>query len=191
MSAYSIALLFGAVGVLVLVGMWCSWRARLKRDAAAAASSDEPGGEIIERFPRAGYVSTTAAGAPLERIALPGLRYKGYAEVTVRRDGVTIQVTGERPVHIAADRVLGTGDAGVRIGKAVERGGLSLLAWRADETHGYSEAGGESRTLESSFRFADPAEQRRFAEAIEQILTPAMCGAPGQTDTDGTTQEDA
>ncbi|WP_336991535.1 PH-like domain-containing protein [Leucobacter sp. VD1] len=190
MSAASIALLFAAAGVLVLVSMWFAWRARSRRDAAAAASSPAPDGETIARFPRAAYVSTTAEGAPLERIALPGLRYKGYADVTVRRDGVTIEVTGERPVHIGAARVLGTDEAGMRIGKAVEQGGLSLLLWRADDSHGTPEAGDDGRILESSFRFADAAEQRRFSAAIKQILTPAACGA-GDRDTHGTTQEDA
>lgn len=172
MSAYSLAMLFGAVGVLVLIAMWFAWRARGERDATVTASSREPGGEVIDRFPRAAYVSTTAEEAPLERIALPGLRYKGYSDLTVRRDGVTIEVTGERPVHIAADRVLGVDTTGMRIGKAVEQGGLSLLVWRAERVHD-GETPGDSaesgRVLESSFRFADPTEQRRFAEAISAL----------------------
>lgn len=168
--------LMAAIAVLAFVGMWFAWRARAKRDATVAAGSVAApalAGELIADFPRVTYVSTTPEGAPFERLAIPGLRYKGYAAVAVHRDGVSVAVTGEDPVRISVAEVLGTDSASGRVGKAVERDGLALLKWRST---------GEERTLESSFRFADPAQQRRFAVAVAEI-------AP--TTTHPTIQEDA
>ena len=186
MSRTGFTVLMIAIAVLVLGAMWLAWRARAARDAAGAETSEAPAGELLARFPRASYVSTTPAGAPLERVAIPGLRYKGYADVAVRRDGVTIAVTGEAPVHLPAERLAGTGTARGRIGKAVERDGLSLLRWRA--------AAGPyaGRELESSFRFADPAEQHRFAAAVARAADPAPAPDAAPTpETPPTTQEDA
>ncbi|QIM18520.1 hypothetical protein G7066_07635 [Leucobacter coleopterorum] len=123
-------------------------------------------------FPKASYVSTTPVGAPLERVSIPGLRYKGFANLTVRSDAVSIEVTGENPVHISADQVLGCATASGRVGKFVEQDGLSLLVWRANSPDT------EPRELESSFRFANVNEQESFAEAINKI-------------SNNTTQEDA
>lgn len=149
-----------AASIFLLMAL--AWRARKRRDARFAQPSLGLVGEVIATFAHAGYVSTTALGAPLERIAIPGLSFKGWADVTVLRDGVTIAVTGEHPVEIASSQLRGTDAAGGRIGKVVERDGLSLLRWE-------SGTDSESRTLESSFRFDSPAEQLRFAEAIAEI----------------------
>ena len=166
MSRTTFIILMSSIAVLAFVGMWIAWRGRARRDAAATGSAQAAPaltGERLAHFPRASYVSTTPAGAPLERVAIPGLRYKGYADVSVQRDGVTIAVTGEAPVTIPAAQLIGTAAAGGRIGKAVEPGGLALLRWALPAP------GGEDRELESSFRLTDPAEQARFAEAIAAI----------------------
>lgn len=164
-----------AIAVVFFVGMAIAWRGRVRRDAAIAVGDATLSGEAIDEFPRASYVSTTPEGAPFQRLAIPGLRFKGYAQVRVRSDGVEITVTGENPVRVPAARVLGTGTASGRIGKAVERDGLSLLRWRPEHA--------DAPTLESSFRFADPAEQARFTDAISAL-------ASNQTFTSAT-QEDA
>ncbi|WP_025132907.1 hypothetical protein [Leucobacter sp. PH1c] len=187
MSRTTFIILMSSIAVLAFVGMWIAWRGRAKRDAAAAGSAPAApvlAGEALASFARASYVSTTPEGAPLERVAIPGLRYKGYADVTVQRDGVTIAVTGEAPVTIPAAQVRGTDVAGGRIGKAVEPGGLSILRWSLPAP------GGEPRALESSFRLADPAEQGRFAAAIAQLVSSA--DADTQTNsTHPTIQEEA
>lgn len=183
MSRTGFAILMAAIVVLVLGGMWIAWRARARRDGGLAGASLMPTGEIVAVFPRASYVSTTPVGSPFERIAIPGLRYKGFAEVTLRRDGVTIAVTGEPPVHLSVDQLTGTATAGGRIGKVVEQDGLSLLQWRPKpQTPAAAGSAPAPRTLESSFRFAAPPEQQAFADAIATIVT---------TDQTDTTQEDA
>ena len=167
MNRTEFALLMVAIAVVFLGLMWLGWRARNRRDAVVLASTTALTGEVLDTFAHAAYVSTTPVGSPLERVAVPGLRYKGYAEVTVRRDGVSIQVTGEAPVSIAASQVRGSDTAQGRVGKIVERDGLSLLRWHPGAA---SQTLGE-RDLESSFRLADPATQRRFAEAIATMTS--------------------
>lgn len=169
------ALIFALIVVLAFALMWWGWRARAKRDAGVVGAQVAPGGARLAVFTLVTYVSTTPAGEPLVRVSAPGLRYRGRAEVSVFEGGVTIKVTGETPVHIPLAQVRGSGSAGVRVGKAVERGGLALLCWEAD-----------GRELESSFRFDHAAEQRQFSEAIDALSS----GEP-HTDFTHITQEDA
>ncbi len=155
MSRPLFALLCVAVIALILASMWWGWRARARRDADVIGSPTAPSAAVIAEFPRAYYVSTTPVGDPMTRVAAPGLRYRGYAAVTVREDGATIEVRGEQPVNVAAAQLRGGGSAGRRVGKAVEPGGLALMRWEA-----------AGRELESSFRFDDGDQQRSFIEAL-------------------------
>lgn len=172
MSRPIFALIWIAVIALIFVGMWWGWRARARRDAGVTGAEAAPSGALIVEFPRAYYVSTTPVGEPMTRVAAPGLRYRGFADVTVREDGVSVEIPGERPVHVAAGQLRGSGSAGRRVGKAVERDGLGLMRWSA-----------EGRELESSFRFGDRAEQQRFADAIDSI-SPAQAETQADTGTD-------
>lgn len=185
MSRGTFAIIMIAIAALILLGMWLGWRARARRHGGFAEHGAALVGVVLAEFPRASYVSTTPIGAPLERLSIPGLRYKGFADLAIRADGVTVAVTGESPVHLPANRVLGTGVASRRVGKAVERDGLSLLQWQATD----------GREVESSFRFTDPAEQLRFERAIAALspAAPVDPAAPAsQTHTPShTTQEDA
>lgn len=182
MSRTTFIILMSSIAVLAFVGMWIAWRGRARRDAAVVSEAPQPvlTGAQLAHFPRASYVSTTPAGAPLERVAIPGLRYKGYAAVTIHGDGVTIAVTGEAPVTIPAAQIIGAGTAGGRIGKAVEPCGLSLLRWALPAP------GGEARELESSFRLADPAEQARFADAVAAVRQSESAGSAADTQTNTT-----
>ena len=178
--------------VLIFVGMWWGWRARTRRDSETfrTAPAHPLGGDVIAQFARVGYVSTTLETDPFERLAIPGLRYKGWADVTVHCDGVEIAVVGESPVQIDAARVRGVASASSRVGKGVEPGGLALLRWVPPTAMSTA----PERVLESAFRFAERAQQQAFGLAIERISTaePHTTSAPeaGATTTT-TTQEDA
>lgn len=163
MSRTLFAVIVAAVVIIAFLAMWLGWRARARRDAGVLASAVVPVGELIAEFSRVLYVSTTPVGEPLTRVAAPGLRYRGQAEIAVRRDGVTIVIAGEDPTHIDASQLRGSDSAGRRVGKAVEHDGLALLRWASTS---------DERELESSFRFESKAEQGRFAAAIEAI-TPS------------------
>ncbi len=184
MSRTGFAFLMIAIAALVLLAMWLGWRGRARRHRAFAEHGDALVGMVLGTFPGVGYVSTTPVGAPLDRLSIPGLQFKGFAGLTLRTDGVTIAVTGEPEVHLPAERVLGSGVASRRVGKAVERDGLSLLQWRA----------ADGSEVESSFRFSQAADQLRFADAVAQIIpageTPLATG-PHTHSTSHTTQEDA
>lgn len=158
MSRTLFAVIVAAVVIIAFLAMWLGWRARARRDAGVLASAITPVGELIAEFSRALYVSTTPVGEPLARVAAPGLRYRGQAEIEVRRDGVAISIVGEDPTYLAASQLRGSGSAGRRVGKAVEHDGLALMRWVSTT---------DSRELESSFRFESKSEQQRFAEAID------------------------
>lgn len=164
MSRELFAAIVVIVIVLIFIGMWRGWRARSRQDAFVHEATSEPGGTVIAEFQGAYYVSTTPVGEPLVRVAIPGLKYRGRAQVTVREQGVTVQVDGEDAVHFSVPQLSGSGTAGRRVGKAVENGGLALMLWDAED----------GRELESSFRFESRDEQTRFTEAIDRITPPII-----------------
>lgn len=168
MTRDAFLLLMVALAAAILLAMWLGWRARKRRDAGVAVLAEPLSGRMLLEIPKVAYVSTTPLGRPFERIAIPGLIYKGYAELRVRTDGAEIEVTGEPPVRIGAAQLLGTGMVRGRIGKVVERDGLAVLQWQP---------AGE-RVLESSFRFDEPAQQQQFAATITQV-TDAIKTTPG------------
>lgn len=184
MSRGTFALVMIATAALVLLAMWLGWRGRARRHTAFAEHGDALVGLILASFPRVSYVSTTRIGTPLDRLSIPGLQFKGFADLTLRADGATIAVTGEPEVHLPVERLIGSGVASRRVGKAVERDGLSLLQWRA----------ADGTEVESSFRFSQAAEQLRFADTIAQIIPAGAAlptSGPQTHSTPHTTQEDA
>jgi hypothetical protein len=162
------------VVVVVLALALVGWRRRLRRDAPAgggypapaAASATTASTDVL-------YVATTKAGEPLERLALPGLAYRGTGTVEVSADGVQLRVTGEQPVFIPAGALSSVGAATVTIDRVVERDGLLRLGWTT--------SGGAA--ADSYFRVVDPAGHGRLTAAVEDII-PA-----GSTPGDSTERE--
>ncbi|MES1169940.1 MAG: hypothetical protein ABUL47_04560, partial [Leifsonia sp.] len=128
-------LVVAAVLVVALLLIVWGWRRRVRRDrpagggyAAPTSGGDAPQGRPIasaETF----YVATTKGGEHLERLALPGLSFRGKATVSVGSDGVTIAVTGEQPVYIPTAAITGLGAATTAIDRVVEKDGLLRLSW--------------------------------------------------------------
>lgn len=175
-----------AIAAALLAIMWLGWRRRTRRDAGIAATAQVLTGAVLAEFGGVQYVSTTLLGQAFERVAVPGLRYKGLADLTVRTDGVSIQVTGETPVTIASSDLRGTTRSNGRIGKAVETDGISVLEWRS----------ADGRELESGFRFATPSEQHEFEAAVARLTQQTNVSADSADTQDSshftdTTQEDA
>lgn len=138
--------------------MWSAWRRRTLRDGAVTLVNDALGGDLVAQFDRVFYVATTPPDQPLERLAITGLTYRGYCSINVLSDGVRIQVAGEPTVPVPARDIDGVSVAQLRIDKVVERDGLTVFTWRVPE-----------RTLESSFRFAEPKNHTEFERAVNQI----------------------
>ena len=151
-------LILVALVVVLFLGMWFAWRKRGKRDAHTLPTRALTGHELAH-FPRVFYVATTLQGEPLERISVPGLKYRGYASLVVKSDGCQIQVIGEDAVGIPATQISGVSTAQMRIDKVVEHSGLTLITWQVGE-----------RVLETSFRMPDNADQRQLSQAVEEML---------------------
>ena len=149
------------VVIVVLALAIVGWRRRVRRDAPAGggypapetASAATATSEVL-------YVATTKAGEPLERLALPGLSYRGRGTVEVSADGVQLRVTGEQPVFIPAAALTGVGASTVAIDRVVERDGLVRLGWTT--------SGGAA--ADSYFRVVDPAGRGRLTSAVEEIV---------------------
>lgn len=162
------ALFFLVLTSLAFTAMFFAWKARSKRAAHLELSAER--GEILASFPQVMYVATTPQNAPLVRVNIPSLTYRGYASLTVHTLGFSVQVRGEKPVTIPAARILGTGRARTRIDRVVEKNGLTLLRWRAADA-------ADAQVLESAFRFLDPVEAEQFTEIIDRLRKQTAAGA--------------
>ncbi|MCI0155677.1 hypothetical protein KNO15_03075 [Leifsonia shinshuensis] len=152
------------VVIVVLVLAIVGWRRRVRRDAPAGGGYPSPDTvSAVTASAEVLYVATTAAGEPLERLALPGLAYRGRGTVEVSGDGVQLRVTGEQPVFIPAGALSGIGASTVAIDRVVERDGLLRLGWTT--------SGGAA--ADSYFRVVDPAGRGRLTSAVEDIIPAA------------------
>ena len=123
----------GAVCAIALLGlvfglMLRSWQRRSRRDAAMFSSTEFELGETLWRG-RALYQATAPSARPLERLAIPGLAFRGKATIVVGEAGLLIQVDGEMPVRIARDCVQAVGTTSWTIDRGVGSDGLIALEW--------------------------------------------------------------
>lgn len=182
MTRTTFLIIWVGIAVLLFALMFIAWRARVRRDSALAQPQANLVGDLLATFAHVAYVATTPIEKPLNRAAIPGLAFRGWSELSVRRDGVVIEVTGENPVEIPLAQIIGTDTASSHMNRAVERDGLTMLRWRS--------TGDAETALESSFRFDSPNEQRAFAEAITGIL-PDTDTTTGCNTATTTSQENA
>ncbi|WP_166983618.1 hypothetical protein [Paramicrobacterium fandaimingii] len=146
--------------VIVLFGiMWRSWRRRTARDAEHALSP------VPESFAPSDaydiqYVATTRSGEPLERLALPGLGFRGVGTLSIAPAGASLAVTGERPAFLPAASLRSAHTAQVAIDRVVEPGGLVCIAWTLLD-------GSE---CDSYVRFRVSADQPRALAAIRHLI---------------------
>ena len=143
--------------VLLLILMFFGWRARKRRQKHVAAPLAPPAalGTPLGTFDGK-YVATTAAGNPLDRIAVHGLGFRSSASLTVTATGVLVQRPGSDDVWIPRDDVIDRRTATWTIDRVVEHDGLELLEWNL---------GG--KPVESYFRLIQPLE---FEKAIQHIV---------------------
>jgi hypothetical protein len=129
------ALIVLAVIALVVVLMAVGWRNRRRRQVGIGPLPAPPEdlGEVIHAED-ALYLATTRADAPLDRIAIRGLGFRAEARVTVTASGILLELVGESPVFIAADRLRGVGVATWTVDRGVERDGLVFVRWDLGDT---------------------------------------------------------
>lgn len=116
------------LGLLAL--MFWAWRGRKRRQGTVARPQTPPTvrGDLVGEFDGK-YVATTSQGAPLERIAVHGLGFRGFATVSVFSTGILVQITGTPEFWIPATDLSGVRRATWTIDRVVEQDGLHLLEW--------------------------------------------------------------
>ncbi|MGY4856970.1 PH-like domain-containing protein [Cryobacterium sp. AP23] len=176
------------ITILVLLGvlalMLRSWRRRSKRDAALPAGYPQPAERGRELASAAAlYVATTPRDQPLERLAIPGLGFRARGGVSVTAAGVLLELAGSPALFIPADAVELVTDATWAIDRAVEPGGLFLLGWRL------APAGADAApsSVDSYFRFSDPADRTAISAAITSLAVRAP-GTPNGSTASGSTE---
>jgi hypothetical protein len=132
MNQVTASMLFVLLAIVVLALMAWGWRRRARRDAGVTAPVGRTRGAVRAEF--AGlYVATTRHDAPLDRLNVRHLAYRSRVAVTVTAEGVALDMPGEPTVFLDAPRLKGAGRATWTIDRAVERDGLVMLAWTADD----------------------------------------------------------
>ena len=143
--------------VLLLVLMAVGWRARKRRQAGVAVPASAPAELGAELGTFAGkYVATTAAGDPLDRIAVHGLGFRSNTEVTVAENGVLVHIDGTEDKWIPAADLRDHRKATWTIDRVVEQDGLELLEWNLGD-----------RVVDSYFRFDDWMD---FEFAVDKLI---------------------
>lgn len=153
------------VTVLILAVLFAllrrGWTTRVRRQSGIAAPPAPPAG-IEEREPRlvvpGMYVSTTEAGAPLERIAAHGLGVRARATALVHDDGVLLDRQGAPALFVPAADLVAVGTSSGMVGKFVEKDGLAVLTWTLGST-----------VVDTGFRTQRAEDKRRLLAAVEAI----------------------
>ena len=149
-----------AILLLALLGMYLGWRARKRRQSAIAPLPVVPTNLGAALFTvEALYVATTLAGEPLNRVAVRGLGFRGRATVTVVPEGVVLGIAGIAEVWVAREAIRSVERATWTIDKAVEAGGLAVIAWAIGETQ-----------VDTYLRITEPADPMPLIDAISGIL---------------------
>jgi hypothetical protein len=166
------ALIVGAVIVAAVVLMGLGWRNRRRRQAGLGPLPTPPAelGAVVHTED-ALYLATTRAEAPLDRIAIRGLGYRAEARVTVTASGILLELVGESPLFIAADRLRGVGVATWTVDRGVERDGLVFVRWELGDAQ-----------VDSYLRSADSAA---LLTALGGFI-PASPASASQNESDNT-----
>ncbi|WEO75686.1 hypothetical protein BJQ94_09755 [Cryobacterium sp. SO2] len=191
MSSRTVATVIVALVLLAVLGLMLrSWRRRTARDFALTPGYPQPA--VFDRelaSAAALYVATTPRDQPLERLAIAGLGFRARGGVSVTPQGVLLELAGSPALFIPADALELVADATWAIDRAVEPGGLLQLGWRL--TPGSDAAAAAPVSVDSYFRFSDPADRRAISAAINSITGagPADPGTPATGRTDFGTEE--
>jgi hypothetical protein len=174
------------VGLLALMAR--SWWKRRTRDAGLEAGyplpaeAAEGSAEALAAVP-AFYVATTPRDQPLERLAIRGLGFRARAKLFVHPHGVTLALSGEKPVYIPATAIQRLARATWAIDRAVETDGLLQLGWQLSGPSAGQPAR-QTTDVDSYFRIPDPADRARLTDALHSI-------APAANFPSGTTESEA
>lgn len=155
----------GAILVAALGGMTASWRLRHRRQSdleLPAASGTVPGHGTAPVEADGLYLATTFAGRPLDRVVAAGLGFRAQAHLVVDGAGLVFDRVGSTRIVLPATALDGAGIATWTIDRAVEPGGLTIVAWSLQR-------GGERVPVESAFRL-EPEPRAHLIAAVRALV---------------------
>ncbi|MGJ9402063.1 hypothetical protein [Arthrobacter sp. KK5.5] len=164
MNQYLPAILVTAAICVVLVLLIAlGWRNRLRRQSDVAAPEPAPGDLGAPSASAEGqYVSTTAGGDWLDRIAVHSLGLKSNAVLEVHPDGLLFVRNGAPNLYIGRAELSGVRRESGMAGKFVEKNGLLVLSWRLGD-----------REVDTGFRPRRPADMVPLASAVAALAGTA------------------
>ena len=147
-----------AIIVVALTAMFFAWRARSARAATFVMPANEPGEPslIVDVF----YVATTLGENHLERVALPGLAYRGYGAVAVSASTIALTLKSADRLVIPLGNVTSVGVTTTVIDKVVEKDGMVSIRWKA------STVTGETTELATHIRLPRAADRVELLAAL-------------------------
>lgn len=153
---------------LVFFGMYRSWRKRSSRglDFVLPVFSLV---ELVAYFD-VFYVATTEAENVLERVALPGMSYRGYATLGTSTSGVQLTLRSGESLGLPSECIQSVGLSTTVIDKVVERDGLVSIRWSANDTSG------AIHHLATHVRVIHPEDRARILTHINNFVA-APAGA--------------
>ena len=162
-----------ALVVVALGAMRLGWRHRVARSEASvgpipAVPDVAALGEPTWGPAEATYVSTTAAGDWLDRVAAHDLGVRSRADVSVHPSGVLVARTGARDVFIPAAALRDVMRSPGIAGKVVGRDGLVVLRWELD-----------GNGLDTGLRPRHAADRATLLDAVRPLITTAQPGPAG------------
>jgi hypothetical protein len=150
--------------VLALTFMALAWRARM-RQGTRYHIWPALTGDVLESVDVL-YVATTLGTNSLERIALRGFTYRGFAKLEIFANGVQVRLSTNDILSIPAEAFRRYEFSQVAIDKVVEKEGLIGLTWES--------APGVDATQELTtfVRLRDSSSRNRLTNRFEKLVSP-------------------
>ncbi|MBB3665767.1 hypothetical protein FB384_004726 [Prauserella sediminis] len=169
MDRLLLTLLFVALLLLCVYGMWKGWRRQARAQSVRIppfpTRPAEPGTALLEAPGL--YVATTYAGHWQERIVTRGAGLRGPATLRLHDDGIDVDREGMPGFWIPREAVTGIATGKGMAGKVMGTDSLLIVTWRAGESGEAGESGGAVE-LDTGFRADDRGVYPEWIKQVER-----------------------
>ncbi|MBB3053213.1 hypothetical protein FHS23_004257 [Prauserella isguenensis] len=163
MDRLLLTLLFVALLVLCVYGMWKGWRRQARAQSVRIppfpARPAEPGTPSLETPGL--YVTTTYAGHWQERIVTRGAGLRGPATLRLYDDGIDVDRDGMPGFWIPREAISGIATGKGMAGKVMGTDSLLIVTWRAGESD-------DAVELDTGFRADDRGVYPKWITQVER-----------------------
>lgn len=169
MDRLLLTLVFVALLVLCVYGMWKGWRRQARAQSVRIppfpARPAEPGTPLLETPGL--YVTTTYAGRWQERIVTRGAGLRGPATLRLYDDGIDVDRAGRPGFWIPREAITGIATGKGMAGKVMGTDSLLIVTWRVGESDA---AGGSDGAVEldTGFRADDRGVYPKWITQVER-----------------------